>query len=70
MRIENDCKADAMLYTEEKTLRTTKEDEWMHGIGLKNMESVTKRYFGTMSYTICDEVFVLTIMLQGKQAPY
>lgn len=70
LRIENDCKADAMLYTEEKTLRTTKEDEWMHGIGLKNMESVTKRYFGTMSYTICDEVFVLTIMLQGKQAPY
>ena len=37
-----------------------------HGIGLKNMDSVAGRYFGTMSYEVKDDVFCLTIMLQGK----
>lgn len=69
LRIENDCNSAAILYTQEKDLRTTKEDEWMHGIGWKNMKSVVERYFGTMSYEVRDDVFSLTIMLQGKEYP-
>ncbi len=66
VRIENDCDGNEVLYTADRTLRTTKEDDSMHGIGLKNMDSVAGRYFGTMSYEVKDDVFCLTIMLQGK----
>ena len=47
-------------------LQTTKEDEWIHGIGLRNMQSVVERYLGTMNYEIRDDRFFLTIMLQGR----
>lgn len=67
LRIENNCNTDEILYGEDNTLQTTKEDDSMHGIGLKNMNSVVERYFGTMSYEINDNIFYLTIMLQGKK---
>lgn len=67
LRIENDCNGDEISYAEDHSLQTTKEDDSMHGIGLKNMNSVVKRYFGTMSYEIHDNVFFLTIMLQGRK---
>ncbi|MDE6750810.1 MAG: GHKL domain-containing protein [Lachnospiraceae bacterium] len=66
LRIENDCNGQSVIYTNENILQTTKEDDWMHGIGLKNMRSVVERYYGTMSYEIRDNVFYLTIMLQEK----
>ena len=34
VRIENDCDGNEVLYTADRTLRTTKEDDSMHGIGL------------------------------------
>ena len=67
LRIENDCDGGSIRYTEEKTLQTTKEDEWIHGIGLRNMQSVVERYLGTMNYEIRDDRFFLTIMLQGRE---
>lgn len=67
LQIENDCDGGSIRYTEEKTLRTTKEDEWMHGIGLRNMQSVVERYLGTMNYELRDDRFFLTIMLQGRE---
>lgn len=66
LRIENNCDRNEISYTEDHTLQTTKEDDSMHGIGLKNMNSVVERYFGTMTYEIGDDIFCLTIMLQGK----
>lgn len=67
LRIENDCNSAKLLYSDGKNLRTTKEDDWMHGIGLKNMNRVVERYYGTMHYEVRDQVFFLTIMLQGTQ---
>lgn len=67
LRIENDCDAEFLIYAKDRELKTTKEDEGMHGIGMKNMKSVVERYFGTMSYEVRDEVFYLTVMLQGRQ---
>lgn len=68
LRIENDCDGTKVLYTEDEMLRTTKEDDRIHGVGLKNMRSVADRYFGTMTYEINDDVFILTIMLQGSNS--
>lgn len=66
LRIENDCDMQSVKYSYENILQTTKEDDRMHGIGLKNMKSVVERYYGTMSHEIKDGVFYLTIMLQEK----
>lgn len=70
LHIENDCDSGSIVYSnklpQDKTLQTTKDDAWMHGIGIQNMKSVAGRYFGTMSYEIRDEVFALTVMLQGR----
>lgn len=65
IRIENSCNVKRLAYTPSGELKTDKEDEWMHGIGLKNIKSVVEKYFGTMSYEIKDEVFYMTVMLQG-----
>lgn len=67
VRIDNDCDGGSIRYTEERTLQTTKEDEWIHGIGLRNMQSAVERYYGTMNYEIRDDRFSLTIMLQGRE---
>ena len=66
LRIENSCDSGAVICTQNRELKTTKEDEWMHGIGIKNMRSVVERYYGTMSHEIRDDIFYLTIMLQGR----
>ncbi|MDE7340213.1 MAG: GHKL domain-containing protein [Lachnospiraceae bacterium] len=66
LQIENDCDGGSIRYTEGKMLQTTKEDDWIHGIGLRNMQSVVERYLGTMNYEIRDDRFFLTIMLQGR----
>ncbi len=65
IRIENSCNVNRLAYTQSGELKTDKEDEWMHGIGLKNIKSVVEKYYGTMSYEIRDEVFYMTVMLQG-----
>lgn len=68
LRIENTCNGSEIVYTKEGGLQTAKEDEWKHGIGLKNMKSIVERYYGTMSYEIREDIFRLTIMLEGPRA--
>lgn len=67
LRIENDCDEKSVIYNQENVLQTTKEDEWMHGIGIKNMQSVTARYYGALSYEVKNDIFYMTIMLQEKK---
>ncbi|MBO5208615.1 MAG: GHKL domain-containing protein [Lachnospiraceae bacterium] len=66
LRIENSCNGNEIVYTTKQELRTSKEDEWQHGIGLKNMKSIVERYYGTMAHEIREDTFILTIMLQEK----
>lgn len=68
IHMENDCDGGLLPQGSavSKTLQTTKPDKWMHGIGMQNMRSVVERYFGTMTYEVRENVFMLTIMLQGQ----
>ena len=50
---------------EENGLRTTKVDEEIHGLGMSNMRSCVEKYYGTMQYELGEDMFILTIMLQG-----
>lgn len=47
-------------------LMTTKADEEMHGLGMSNMRSCVEKYYGTMQYEPGENMFILTIMLQGS----
>lgn len=44
---------------------TTKADEEIHGLGMSNMRSCVEKYYGTMQYEPRENMFILTMMLQG-----
>ena len=45
-------------------LETTKDDKHNHGYGIKNVESIVKRYDGDISYKIGSNKFVADIMIK------
>ena len=47
-------------------LKTTKTDQYSHGLGMNNMRSCVEKYYGTIQYETKDKYFVLTIMMQGR----
>ena len=63
--VENSYDGTAMRI-EGNELRTTKADEGVHGLGMSNMRSCVEKYYGTMQYEPGENMFILTIMLQGK----
>lgn len=62
--IKNTCDETA-LRMDGNHLRTTKPDEWGHGLGMSNMRSCVEKYYGTIQYEVLENYFTLTIMLQG-----
>ncbi len=46
---------------------TSKEDDKIHGLGMKNMQSCAEKYFGTLRWESNGREFLLEIMLQGKE---
>ena len=63
--VENTYDKEA-VYPQEGKLRTTKEDTQMHGLGMNNIYSCVEKYYGTMQYETGGELFILTIMMQGR----
>jgi len=51
----------------ENVLRTTKPDSAIHGLGIKNMRNCAEKYYGTLRYSSGKGVFLLAVMLQGKE---
>lgn len=68
--IENTCNVNC-LQVEKGELRSTKEEQRIHGLGMSNMRSCAEKYYGIMQYEVKGKEeegcrFILTIMLQGK----
>lgn len=68
--IENTCNVNCVR-VENGELRSTKENQRAHGLGMSNMRSCVEKYYGTMQYEMEKyeaekSRFVLTIMLQGN----
>lgn len=55
----------AVLKIRDGRLATTKSDEEIHGLGMSNMRSCVEKYYGTMQYELRENMFILTMMLQG-----
>ena len=55
----------ATLKIRDGRLVTNKSDEGIHGLGMSNMRSCVEKYYGTMQYEPGENMFILTIMLQG-----
>lgn len=62
--VENTCD-DRMPCMKQGMLKTTKEDETVHGFGMSNMRRCAEKYYGTMQYEVQDGKFILTLMMQG-----
>ena len=63
--VENTYDGTSMRIKDGRLL-TTKEDEEIHGMGMSNMRSCVEKYYGTMQYELGENMFILTLMLQGE----
>ncbi len=50
------------LDKKDSVLRTTKEDKRHHGIGLKSVSNLVRKYNGILDYTDKDKVFRVTVL--------
>ena len=48
------------------TLKTTKKDKKMHGIGMRSMQAIIRKYGGSLSWKCEQQWFVLTMMIPIK----
>ena len=46
-----------------KQLETTKTDRNKHGYGIKNIESVVRKYGGELSIAVVDDMFCLSVII-------
>ena len=63
--VENTYDGTSMRIKDGRLL-TTKENEEIHGMGMSNMRSCVEKYYGTMQYELGENMFILTLMLQGE----
>lgn len=45
------------------SLVTTKKEKWLHGWGMKSVQSAAEKYDGTVEYVYADSVFSVSVML-------
>ena len=60
IKISNTVKQDI---DSKNTLKTTKKDKKMHGIGMRSMQAIIRKYEGNLSWKCEQQVLVLTIMV-------
>lgn len=67
IEIRNSFSGNLHLGNDGKTLLTSKENDVVHGFGLKNMQSCAEKYYGTLRWETGRKEFLLEIMLQGVE---
>ncbi|PXV93406.1 GHKL domain-containing protein [Lachnotalea glycerini] len=66
IEVQNSFDSILQMDASGELLSTKKDTTMLHGMGLKNIRSCAKKYFGKAEYNVNDKEFVLTIMLQGN----
>ncbi|MCL2081947.1 MAG: GHKL domain-containing protein [Oscillospiraceae bacterium] len=46
--------------------KTKKSDKFYHGLGLKSISSLAKKYDGTLNIRVADQIFTLAVMLKNE----
>lgn len=67
IEIRNSFTGNLCSDDENKTLLTSKTDDGIHGLGMKNMQNCAEKYFGTLRWENSGKEFLLEMMLQGKE---
>lgn len=67
LEVENPCSHPVVFDEKSGLPQTCKEDREMHGIGLKNVAALVKKYFGSMELTVENQVFYAAVMVQKEQ---
>lgn len=63
LQIENYYSGE--LQREDGKIRTSKSDKAYHGFGLKSIQSIIRKYGGTMTIHTEDGIFILSIIFPG-----
>ena len=50
---------------ENQTIVSGKKEQELHGFGISNMKTITKKYHGTFDIRCSDKLFVLNIVLEN-----
>ena len=67
IEIRNSFTGELRFDNMDKTILTSKTDDRIHGLGMKNMQNCAEKYFGTLRWESSGKEFLLEIMLQGKE---
>ncbi|BCN29424.1 ATP-binding protein [Anaeromicropila herbilytica] len=65
IEVNNNFHGSIKYQDHKKELATTKTDQGIHGMGIKNIRNCADKYFGELLIEVKEDVFQLTIMLQG-----
>lgn len=64
IKIENYCSSEVKI--DDKSIKTTKNDTFNHGFGIKSMKNIVSKYHGQLNFLYKDNVFELTIFFNLK----
>ena len=53
---------------ENQTIVSGKKEQELHGFGISNMKTITKKYHGSFDMQCSDKLFVLNIVLENEEA--
>lgn len=67
LEVKNLCGRTVKFDEKSGLPRTCKEDAGMHGIGLKNVAALTKKYYGSMELSAENGIFYAAVMLQEEE---
>lgn len=65
--VKNSCSRPVVFDKKSGLPQTCKEDKGMHGIGLKNVAALVKKYYGSMELSVENGVFCAAILLQEEK---
>lgn len=68
LQVSNPCSKEPEFDRRSGLPRTSKEDVRLHGIGLKNVAALAKKYFGSMDMRVENQIFYAAVMLQEQEA--
>lgn len=50
-----------------KEIKTTKDDEWLHGFGIQNIKDSVRKYSGSVDIEAKDKIFVIDIVMENRE---
>lgn len=70
LQVSNPCSRRLFFDKKSGLPQTSKKDARLHGIGLKHVSALAKKYFGSMDVRVENQIFYAAVMLQEQEAAH